>query len=81
MKIAQAFTIAALLTGSTVAASANSFFYPTFKQGQDSTAAHGNSDQLVTGRSVGYSHSSSALEEPAISPNGNPALSDFAAHR
>jgi hypothetical protein len=84
MKIVQAFSIAALLAGSTVAASADSFFYPAFKQGQNSGPAFVNSDQLVTGRSVGYSNaggSSSQLEEPSISPNGNPSLSDFAAHR
>jgi hypothetical protein len=84
MKIIQALTIAALLAGSTVAASADSFFYPTFKQERNSAPALVNSNQLVTGRSVGYSNvggSSSQIEEPAISPNGNPGLSDFAAHK
>jgi len=84
MKIVQAFAIAALLAGSTVAATADSFFYPTFKQAQDSAPALVNSDQLVTGRSVGYSNvwgSEMQLQEPAVSPNSNPGLSDFASRR
>jgi hypothetical protein len=84
MKMLQALAFAGLLAGSTVAATADSFFFPTFKHSQSSTAADINSDQLVTGRSVSTSNvwgSEKRLQEPTISPNGNPTLSDFAARR
>jgi len=77
MKIVQAFTIAALLAGSSAAASA------------ETSAAREhlmrNYKALVTSSTLNVTRPAEArsiqLEEPAISPNGIPALSDFAAHR
>ncbi len=77
MKIIQALTLAALLAGPAVAASAETLM-------AHEQRLHGYS-ALAGASMAAAAHPSEArtikLEEPAISPNGIPTLSDFAAHR
>jgi hypothetical protein len=77
MKIIQTLAFAALLAGSAVAASAEtSTSHEHFMRNYSALAG---ASTLTAGPLAETSNS--VVEEPAISPNGNPTLSDFAARR